>query len=246
MSQDIRSKIAAAAERHLSFKEHTHDLTGDEISADPALASIARYAGLNSADRKHDAFDPQVTSRLDGSVKLVGNQARIGDGLALPDIISLLLERLTSDNEREGLAETPARVAKAWAHWTKGYNEDPADVLKVFADGAENYDEMVMVKNIPFYSHCEHHLAAIIGTATVAYIPNGKVVGLSKLNRIVDIFARRLQVQERLTSQIADALASNLDAKGVGVVITARHMCMESRGICQQGHHTITLSLIHI
>jgi len=102
---------------------------------------------------------------------------------------------------------------------------------------------MVIVKDIPFYTHCEHHMAPFFGTATVAYIPNGRIVGLSKISRIVDMFARRLQVQERLTNQIADALAENLLPKGVGVVIKARHLCMESRGICQQGHHTITSAL---
>jgi GTP cyclohydrolase I len=144
---------------------------------------------------------------------------------------------------REGLQETPDRVAKAWAFWLSGYDKDPADVLKVFEDGAKDYDEMVMVKDIPIYSKCEHHLADIFGTATIAYIPNGKVVGLSKLSRLADIFARRLQVQERLTVQIADALWSNLSPKGCGVIIRARHMCMESRGLCQQGHHTITSAL---
>lgn len=144
---------------------------------------------------------------------------------------------------RDGLVETPDRVAKAWAFWLSGYDRDPADVLKVFEDGAEGYDEMVMVKDIPIYSKCEHHLADIFGTATIAYIPNGKVVGLSKLSRLADIFARRLQVQERLTAQIADALWSNLEPKGCGVIIRARHMCMESRGLCQQGHHTITSAL---
>lgn len=144
---------------------------------------------------------------------------------------------------REGLQETPDRVAKAWEFWLSGYDRDPAEELKVFEDGAEGYDEMVMVKDIPIYSKCEHHLADIFGTATIAYIPNGKVVGLSKLSRLADIFARRLQVQERLTAQIADALWSNLKPKGVGVIIRARHMCMESRGLCQQGHHTITSAL---
>jgi GTP cyclohydrolase I len=144
---------------------------------------------------------------------------------------------------REGLRETPARVAKAWLHWTQGYNQDPAQILKVFEDGAESCDEMVVVKDIPFYSKCEHHLADIFGTATVAYIPNGKVVGLSKLSRVVDVFARRLQVQERMTNQIADAINDNLNPIGVGVLVRARHMCMESRGICQQGHHTITSAL---
>ena len=145
--------------------------------------------------------------------------------------------------EREGLAETPARVAKAWKHWTSGYDIDIAKLLKTFEDGADGYDGMVIVKDIPIYSKCEHHLADIFGTATIAYIPNGRVVGLSKLSRLADAFARRLQVQERLTTQIADALVEHLGPLGVGVLIRARHMCMESRGICQQGHHTITSAL---
>jgi GTP cyclohydrolase I len=144
---------------------------------------------------------------------------------------------------REGLEETPARAAKAWAFWTKGYKEDPAEILKVFKDGGERYDQMVCVADIPVYSHCEHHLAPIFGTATVAYIPNGHIVGLSKLNRLVDCFARRLQVQERMTQQIADALQEHLKPRGVGVVIKARHMCMESRGVSQQGTTTITTAL---
>lgn len=144
---------------------------------------------------------------------------------------------------RQGLIETPKRVAKAWRHWTKGYKENPAEILKVFEDGSESYDEMVTVKDIPFYSHCEHHLAPIFGTATVSYIPDGKIVGLSKISRLVEVFARRLQVQERLTNQIADSLMEHLNPKGVGVHIKARHLCMESRGICQQGHYTITTAL---
>jgi GTP cyclohydrolase I len=121
---------------------------------------------------------------------------------------------------------------------------DAKKILKVFEDGAENYDQMVVVKDIPIYSKCEHHLADIIGTATIAYIPNGKVVGLSKLSRIANMFARRLQVQERLTTQIADCIQEHLNPIGVGVVIKARHMCMESRGVCQQGHHTVTSALL--
>lgn len=144
---------------------------------------------------------------------------------------------------REGLQETPDRVAKAWSEWTSGYGKDPAEILKVFDDGAEKYDEMVVVKDIPIYSKCEHHLADIFGTCTIAYIPDRKIVGLSKLSRLADCFSRRLQVQERLTVQIADAIQDNLNPIGVGVVIKARHMCMESRGICQQGHHTITSAL---
>jgi len=144
---------------------------------------------------------------------------------------------------REGLRETPARVAKAWEFWTSGYNQDAGAILKVFEDGAEGYDEMVVVKDIPVYSKCEHHLADIFGTATVAYIPNGNIVGLSKISRLVNMHARRLQVQERLTNDIAEDLWAHLEPLGVGVLIKARHMCMESRGICQQGHHTITSAL---
>lgn len=148
-----------------------------------------------------------------------------------------------SSAAREGLSDTPNRFAKAWAHWTKGYEEDPASILKVFEDGGEKYDQMVLVRDIPVYSKCEHHLADIFGVAHVAYIPDHRIVGLSKLSRVVDIFARRLQVQERLTAQVADCLAEHLEPKGVAVMLRCRHMCMESRGICQQGHSTVTTAL---
>jgi GTP cyclohydrolase I len=160
------------------------------------------------------------------------------------ELINGLLQALDPAPAREGLHDTPARVVKAWEFWTRGYHQDPAEILKTFEDGAEGYDGMVLVKDIPLYSKCEHHLADIFGTACVAYIPNGRVVGLSKLSRVVDCFARRLQVQERLTTQIASALQEHLKPLGVGVIIRARHMCMESRGICQQGHHTVTTSLL--
>lgn len=159
------------------------------------------------------------------------------------DHIVRLLQFAGDDPKREGLAETPARVAKALKHWFSGYDKKPEDLLKVFEDGGESYDQMVVVKDIPIYSKCEHHMADIFGTATIAYIPDGKIVGLSKLSRLADMFARRLQVQERLTNQIADALYEHLEPKGVAVMIKARHMCMESRGICQQGHHTVTTAL---
>jgi len=153
-----------------------------------------------------------------------------------------LLQGIGEDPFREGLLETPTRVAKAWSKWTEGYNMDPADILKSFEE--RDYDEMVLVKDIPIYSKCEHHLADIFGTASIAYIPRGRVLGLSKLSRLANIFARRLQVQERLTVQIADALYDGaLQPRGVGVILRCRHMCMESRGICQQGHHTLTSAL---
>jgi GTP cyclohydrolase I len=151
-----------------------------------------------------------------------------------------LLEFIGENPNREGLKETPHRMFKAWKEWTSGYGKDPKSVLKTFEDGAEACDQMVCVKEIPFYSHCEHHLAPFFGYATVAYLPNKRIVGLSKIARVLDIFAKRLQVQERLTSDVALALNEALKPKGVGVFIRARHLCMESRGICKTGHYTVT------
>ena len=151
-----------------------------------------------------------------------------------------LLQFVGEDPNRGGLLETPARMVKAWRFWTKGYAEDPIAVLKTFEDGGEVYDELVHVGHIPFYSQCEHHLAPFFGEVFFGYIPDKKIVGLSKMNRLVDVFARRLQVQERLTSQIIDTFCGHLSPKGAGIVVRARHMCMESRGVCQQGCMTTT------
>jgi len=159
------------------------------------------------------------------------------------DIPIRLLQFIGEDITRGGLKETPKRFLKAWAHWSNGYKQNPEDIMKTFEDGAEKYDEMVLVKDIPVYSHCEHHLAPFFGIAHVAYIPDKKVLGLSKISRLVDIFAQRLQVQERLTSQIADSMMEHLKPKGVAVIIDCRHMCMESRGIQRQGSSTITSSM---
>ena len=154
-----------------------------------------------------------------------------------------LIESLGEDPDRPGLRETPERVSKAWHHWTSGYEQDPAELLKVFEDGAENYNELIVVRGIPVYSHCEHHLAPFFGFATVGYTPAGKIVGLSKLTRLVDCFAKRLQVQERLTMQVANALTEHLEPRAVGVVVRCRHMCMESRGIRTPGEETVTSAL---
>lgn len=162
---------------------------------------------------------------------------------SIEDNITRILQYTGDNPTREGLQETPARVARALDYWFSGYGQNAEKLLKVFEDGGEHYDQMVVVKDIPIYSKCEHHMADIFGTATIAYIPDGKIVGLSKLSRLADMYARRLQVQERLTQQIANALNEHLQPLGVGVMIKARHMCMESRGICQQGHHTITTSI---
>ena len=159
------------------------------------------------------------------------------------DNVVRLLQYIGEDASREGLQETPARVAKAMREIYAGYRQDPKDVVKVFTDGADKYNEMVVVNDIPFYSACEHHMETIFGVASIAYIPDGKILGLSKLSRLLDVFARRLQVQERLTVQVADTLQELLAPKGVGVLIRARHMCMERRGVCKQGHHTVTSAL---
>lgn len=155
-----------------------------------------------------------------------------------------LLRHLGEDPARQGLHDTPQRVDKAWKHWTSGYAQNPADILKVFEDGAEQYNELIVVRGIPVYSHCEHHLAPFFGTATVGYTPKGRIVGLSKLTRLVDCFAKRLQVQERLTIQIANALMEHVQPMSVGVVIRCRHMCMESRGIRTPGEETVTSALL--
>lgn len=173
----------------------------------------------------------------------MGKVDDIRDNSLLARAILEILHVVDPEPARGGLTETPERAAKALQYWTGGYEIDPLQLLKTFDDGAQGCDEMVLVKDIPFYSLCEHHMAAIIGRATVGYIPNNRIVGLSKLNRVVDAFARRLQVQERLTTQIADCLWAGLDPKAVGVMIRARHMCMESRGVCQQGHTTTTQAL---
>ncbi|MDC0628647.1 GTP cyclohydrolase I FolE [Pelagibacteraceae bacterium] len=144
------------------------------------------------------------------------------------------------DPSREGLLETPRRVVKAFKEYFRGYNQDAnADLSKTFGD-VEGYDDMVVEKNITLESHCEHHMAPIIGVAHVAYIPNEKVVGLSKLARTVDIFSKRLQTQERLTMQIAKTLMNALDAKGVAVTIDAAHQCMTMRGIKKEKATTVT------
>jgi GTP cyclohydrolase IA len=154
----------------------------------------------------------------------------------------MLIECIGEDSKRDGLQETPDRFAQAWDHWTSGYKQNPDEVMKTFE--ATDYDEMVVMHDIPIYSHCEHHLAAIFGTATVGYVPQGRILGLSKIARVADIYARRLQVQERLTVQIADALMeSGLKPLGVGVVLKCRHMCLESRGVQKTGTITKTSAL---
>lgn len=144
---------------------------------------------------------------------------------------------------REGLRETPERFLKAWKFYTSGYHTNVVELLKTFEDGADGVDEMVFVGAVPFFASCEHHLAPFFGVAHVGYIPNGRIVGLSKIPRLVDAFARRLTVQERLTNQIADTIDTVLKPRGVACLIQARHMCMEMRGVQKPGTITTTSAL---
>lgn len=164
-----------------------------------------------------------------------------GDDYSVTDSITRLLQHIGEDVSREGLQETPSRVIKAWAEWSSGYAMDPAAILKTFEDG--NTDEMVIERRIPFYSHCEHHMAPFFGTVDIGYIPDGKIVGLSKMNRLVECFARRLQVQERMGQQIADAMMQHLQPKGVGVIVTGKHMCAMSRGVRHSGCDMVTSAM---
>ena len=154
-----------------------------------------------------------------------------------------ILSRLGEDPKRDGLVRTPERVEKSMAFLTKGYQEDPAKILRGALFDVD-YDEMVIVKDIEMFSLCEHHMLPFIGKVHVAYIPNGKVIGLSKIPRLVEVFARRLQVQERMTRQIADTIQEAINPQGVGVVIEARHLCMMMRGIEKQHSSTVTSAMV--
>lgn len=164
----------------------------------------------------------------------------------MEDLFRQIIEKIGEDPEREGLVKTPHRAAKAFEFLTKGYREDLDKVINDAMFEAEETDEMVIVKNIELYSMCEHHLLPFIGKCHVGYIPSGKVIGLSKVARIVDVFARRLQIQEKLTHQIADTLMKYTNAKGVGVVIEAKHLCMMMRGVEKQNSVMTTSRMLGI
>ena len=167
------------------------------------------------------------------------NSKKISDKEA-EEAFKTILSWMGEDPNREGLLETPKRVVKAFKEYFKGYTEDPKKILdKTFGD-VDGYDDMVIQKNISVQSHCEHHMAPIIGKAHVAYIPKERVVGLSKLARVVEVFSKRLQTQERLTMQIANTLMESLDAKGVAVTIDSTHQCMTMRGIKKEQATTVT------
>jgi GTP cyclohydrolase IA len=156
------------------------------------------------------------------------------------DAVRLLLRWAGDDPTREGLLDTPTRVAKSYRELFSGYGEDPQEVLGRTFEEVAGYDDIVLVRDISFYSHCEHHMVPIIGKAHVAYLPKGRVLGLSKIARLVEVFGRRLQTQEAMTAQIAHAIQSVLQPRGVAVMIDAEHLCMSMRGIQKQGSSTLT------
>ena len=190
-------------------------------NADPHVNSSSRPASIGF--QREDRYD-------DISTDLIGRSVR------------RILESVGEDADREGLLQTPERVAKAYQFLTQGYSQDPRAILTK-ALFKEDYNEMILVKDIDVFSLCEHHMLPFFGKAHVAYIPDGQIVGLSKIPRIVDVFSRRLQVQERLTMQIRDAIQDALNPKGVAVVIEANHMCMVMRGVQKQGSLTSTSSM---
>ena len=156
------------------------------------------------------------------------------------DAIRTLIRWSGDDPEREGLLDTPARVARAWKEYCQGYDEDPSHHLSRVFEEVGGYDEIVLLKDIPFQSHCEHHMAPIIGKAAIAYLPTNRVVGISKLARVLHGYARRLQIQERLTAEVAECIWTHLEPRGVAVVIEASHACMTARGVLTPGVNMVT------
>jgi GTP cyclohydrolase IA len=178
-----------------------------------------------------------LTSSTRAAVRSVARPSRA----EAEDAVRTLLRWAGDDPEREGLRETPARVVKAYEELFSGYDQDPKEVLERVFSEVEGYDDLVLVRDIPFFSHCEHHVVPFVGKAHIAYYPTGGVVGLSKLARLVDVFAKRLQTQEAMTAQIAAAIENHLNPRGVAVLVEAEHMCMSMRGVLKQGSSTVTV-----
>ena len=181
---------------------------------------------------------------MDQDTNLISKDLTLPSQDEVEKAIITLIKWSGDDPKREGFKGTPARVAKAWKEYFKGYLEDPEVFLKRTFEEIEGYDEVIVLKDIKFVSHCEHHLAPIIGSAHVGYLPNQRVVGISKLARVVDSFAKRLQIQEKMTAQIADVIDRVLKPKGVAVIINAEHQCMSARGIQKPGVKMLTSRML--
>lgn len=177
---------------------------------------------------------------MDATVKKISPETARPSREEAEDAVRTLLRWAGDDPSREGLLDTPKRVAKAYAELFAGYNADIDDVLGTTFEEVAGYDDIVLVRDIPFFSHCEHHMLPVIGKAHVAYLPKGRVLGLSKIARVVDVFGKRLQTQEAMTAQIAEAIDNSLKPRGVAVMLEAEHMCMAMRGIQKSGSTTLT------
>jgi len=177
-------------------------------------------------------------------VKLLRTPSDRPDRAEVEAAIRTLIEWTGDDPDRDGLAETPSRVARAFEEFFAGYGQDPVEILQKTFEEIEGYDEMIALRGIRFESHCEHHMAPIIGQAWVAYVPNGRVVGISKLARVVEVYARRLQIQEKMTAQIANTINDVLKPQGVGVIIKASHHCMTTRGVNKPDSDLVTSRML--
>jgi GTP cyclohydrolase I len=226
------------------FYRHLQALVANTAASESSLLWHGKRGILEGPSVESSAQEPTCTSPQEplfmslvhtATTNSIINQEKIAAG------VRMILEAIGEDPDREGLRETPKRVAKMYADIFHGLYENPRDHLTVLFD--EAHDEMVLVKDVPFYSMCEHHLLPFQGKAHIAYLPCGKVVGLSKIVRVVEAFARRPQVQERLTSQIADLLMTELDAHGVAVVVEASHTCMTMRGVRKPGANVVTSAM---
>ena len=192
----------------------------------------------------HDSHDDSRDGQPQDAAATAADERHGVSRVQAEEAVRVLLRWAGDDPTREGLLDTPKRVAKAYSDWFSGYAMDPEEYLKRTFEEVEGYDEMVVLRDIEFESHCEHHMAPIIGRAHVGYLPNGRVVGISKLARVVETYARRFQVQEKMTAQIARCIEDTLHPRGVGVVIEAAHECMTTRGIHKRGVSMVTSKML--
>jgi GTP cyclohydrolase I len=208
--------------------------------ANPTRLSCVEYAWTVDFGPPKTGRSPLVIEDIPTEDKSLSRPTR----QEAEDAVKTLLRWVGEDPDREGLKGTPGRVARAYEDWCSGYKEDPVDYLRRTFEEVDGYDEMIVLRDIQFESHCEHHMAPIIGKAHIGYLPDSKVVGISKLARVVETFARRLQVQESMTSQIAHCIHDVLRPKGVGVIVEGQHQCMTTRGIRKHGVTMITSQLL--